>query len=69
VSFEYVGLFKSKLLLTYLSRRLSVGMELAPCPKIIYLKGQVAKASSGHFPQPFLISFPILSGCKELLQR
>jgi len=34
-----------------------VGMELAPCP------GQVVKASSGHIPQPFVIS------SKELAYR
>ena len=37
--------------LTYLPRH--VGMELAPCPA---LTEQVVKASSGHIPQPFLIS-------------
>ncbi len=46
--------------LTYLSR-LSIGLELAP-----YHAGcawQVVKASSGHIPQPFLISSD-----KELVQ-
>jgi len=38
--------------LTYLSR--SMGMELAPCYR--FLAKQVVKASSGHIPQPFLIS-------------
>jgi hypothetical protein len=55
MSFEYCQFDFLSFDLTYLSRL--VGMELAPCLR------QVVKASSGHFPQPFLISN------KELVQR
>jgi hypothetical protein len=45
----------SRLDLTYLSRY-SIGMELAPYFQLALRKHQqVVKASSGHFPQPFLI--------------
>jgi len=40
-----------------------VGMELAPCP------GQVVKASSGHIPQPFVISSKELAYRSEGLPR
>lgn len=50
--------------LTYLSRY-SIGMELAPYFRLVYHKlQQVVKASSGHFPQPFLIRDVLRTGAK-----
>ena len=68
MSFQYDNILLIEALnLTYLPLFLSKhGMELAPCPGF---PGQVVKASLGHYPQPFLISIPDYSGCKELKQR
>jgi hypothetical protein len=63
-SFEYGGIIFSSLDLTYLSRY-SIGMELAPYfPLVDHELQQVVKASSGHFPQPFLIRDVIRTGAK-----
>jgi hypothetical protein len=52
-------------ILTYLSA--GWRMELAPFHRFVSQLVVVAKASSGHFPLPFLIS-PDCSGLKELDQ-
>jgi hypothetical protein len=43
-------------------------MELAPCNAAFAEQLQVVKASQGHNPQPFLISFGDIV-LKELAQR
>ena len=60
----------SKLDLTYLPYLMlrqaqhDIGMELAPFPD--YTSGEVVKASSGHYPLPFLISICLKNWCKVM---
>jgi hypothetical protein len=63
-AFKYVGGRYSSWNLTYLSRY-SIGMELAPYFQLVENKRQqVVKASSGHFPQPFLIRDVVRTAAK-----